>query len=64
MASQTMKAAVMHAIGGPEVLKIQQWPKPKPQIGQVLIRIKAVGLNRSEMYTRQYVISASRAILF
>lgn len=53
MASRTMKAAVIHAIGGPEVLKVQQWPIPKPQVGQVLIRVKAFGLNRSEMYTRQ-----------
>lgn len=53
MATRTMKAAVMHTIGGPEVLKIQQWQVPKPENGQVLIRVKAAGLNRSEMYTRQ-----------
>jgi len=52
-AAVTMRAAVMHEIGGPEVLKIQQWPIPKPKEKEVLIRVKAVGLNRSEMYTRQ-----------
>lgn len=41
----TMKAAVLHQAGGPEVLKIQQWPKPVPALGQVLIRVKAFGLN-------------------
>ena len=55
MATQMMKAAVVHTMGGPEVLKVQQWPIPKPGIGQVLIRVKAAGLNRSEMFTRQYV---------
>jgi NADPH:quinone reductase-like Zn-dependent oxidoreductase len=49
----TMRAVVVHEVGGPSVLKIQPWPKPTPKAGQVLIRIKAFGLNRSEVYTRQ-----------
>jgi NADPH:quinone reductase-like Zn-dependent oxidoreductase len=49
----TMKAAVMYAPGGPEVLKIESRPIPKPDESQVLIRIQAFGLNRSEMFTRQ-----------
>ena len=48
-----MKAAVMHAPGGPEVLKIESLPVPAPNAGQVLIRVKAFGVNRSEMFTRQ-----------
>ncbi|MEX3689609.1 zinc-binding alcohol dehydrogenase family protein [Paraburkholderia sp. BR14263] len=49
----TMKAAVIHEPGGPEVLKLEQRPIPTPQRGEVLIRVKAFGLNRSEMFTRQ-----------
>ncbi|MCP3727686.1 zinc-binding alcohol dehydrogenase family protein [Paraburkholderia sp. CNPSo 3272] len=49
----TMKAAVIHEPGGPEVLKLEQRPIPVPQRGEVLIRVKAFGLNRSEMFTRQ-----------
>src|ERR1700693_5885019 len=49
----TMKAAVIHEAGGPEVLKIENLPVPVPQSGDVLIRVKAFGLNRSEMFTRQ-----------
>src|ERR1700720_2107795 len=49
----TMKAAVIHEAGGPEVLKIESLPIPTPQSGQVLIRVKAFGLNRSELFTRQ-----------
>lgn len=49
----TMKAAVIHEAGGPEVLKIETLPIPTPQDGEVLIRIKAFGLNRSELFTRQ-----------
>ena len=48
-----MKAAVIHNPGGPEVLKIEHLPIPTPQQGQVLIRVKAFGLNRSELFTRQ-----------
>ena len=49
----TMKAAVIHEAGGPEVLKIEGLPIPTPQSGEVLIRVKAFGLNRSELFTRQ-----------
>jgi NADPH:quinone reductase-like Zn-dependent oxidoreductase len=49
----TMKAAVIHEAGGPEVLKIESRPVPTPQNGEVLIRVKAFGLNRSELFTRQ-----------
>lgn len=49
----TMKAAVIYAPGGPEVLKLESRPIPVPQPGQVLIRVKAFGLNRSELFTRQ-----------
>lgn len=49
----TMKAAVIHEAGGPEVLKIENLPIPTPKNGEVLIRVKAFGLNRSELFTRQ-----------
>src|SRR5467141_1336151 len=49
----TMKAAVIHEAGGPKVLKIESLPSPTPQSGEVLIRVKAFGLNRSELFTRQ-----------
>src|SRR5258708_36636597 len=49
----TMKAAVIHEPGGPEVLKIESLPIPAPKSDEVLIRVKAFGLNRSELFTRQ-----------
>ncbi len=51
--SETMKAAVMHGPGGPEVLRIERRPVPSPRSGEVLIRVKAFGLNRSELFTRR-----------
>lgn len=49
----TMKAAVIHEAGGPEVLKVETRPVPDPRPGQVLIQVRAFGLNRSELFTRQ-----------
>jgi NADPH:quinone reductase-like Zn-dependent oxidoreductase len=41
-----------HEFGGPEVLKIEDVVVPDPAAGQVRLRIKAIGLNRSEILTR------------
>jgi NADPH:quinone reductase-like Zn-dependent oxidoreductase len=49
---QTMKAAVIHQPGGPEALQLETLPVPTPTAGQVLIRVRAFGLNRSELFTR------------
>ena len=48
-----MKAIRVHRPGGPEVLEIEELPRPEPRAGSVRIRVRAFGLNRSEMYTRQ-----------
>jgi NADPH:quinone reductase-like Zn-dependent oxidoreductase len=48
-----MQAVVIREPGGPEVLRIESLPIPTPKQGEVLIRIKAFGLNRSELFTRQ-----------
>lgn len=48
-----MKAAVVHRPGGAENLKIEERPVPTPGEGQVLIRVKAFGLNRAELMTRK-----------
>ncbi len=51
--AQTMRAAVIYEPGGSDVLKLEERPVPVPQPGWVLIRVKAFGLNRSELFTRQ-----------
>lgn len=40
-----MKAIVVHEFGGPEVLKFEDVPTPRPAAGQVLVRIRAAGVN-------------------
>ncbi len=49
----TMKAAVIREPGAPGVLAIEELPVPQPATGWILIRVKAFGLNRSELFTRQ-----------
>jgi NADPH:quinone reductase-like Zn-dependent oxidoreductase len=50
--SGTMRAIVLDGPGPPEALRIRELPVPSPQPGWVLIRVKAFGLNRSELHTR------------
>jgi NADPH:quinone reductase-like Zn-dependent oxidoreductase len=48
-----MKAAVALQPGGVDVLEIQERPVPVPRAGQVLIRVRACGLNRLDLAVRQ-----------
>src|SRR3954449_3965949 len=47
-----MRAVVLDAPGPPEALQVRELPVPEPAPGWVLIRVKAFGLNRSELHTR------------
>src|SRR5690349_16661734 len=49
----TMQAVHLTAHGGPEVLKTVQVPVPEPGAGQVLVRVRAVALNNTDVWTRQ-----------
>lgn len=49
---RTMRAIVLDAPGPPEALAVRELPVPEPEPGQVLIRVEAFGLNRSELHTR------------
>ena len=48
-----MKAIVIHHPGGPENFAIEERPIPTQGTGQVLVKVKAFGLNRSELMTRK-----------
>ena len=49
----TMRAAVLDSLGPVTNFHIRELPVPKPQEGWVRIKVKAFGLNRSELLTRQ-----------
>ncbi len=48
-----MKAWQINSYGGIEVFDLVTIPDPEPKAGWILIDIKAFGINRSELYTRQ-----------
>jgi NADPH2:quinone reductase len=47
-----MKAIRVHEFGGPEVLKLEEVPTPKPGPGEVLVRVHAAGVNPYDTYMR------------
>lgn len=50
--TDTMRAVVLTAPGPPEALEIRNLPIPSPKENEILIEVKAFGLNRSELHTR------------
>lgn len=51
--AETMEAIVIPRFGGPEVLEYQQVPKPTAKKGEVLMQVKAFGVNHAEMHMRK-----------
>jgi len=47
-----MKAICVHQFGGLEVLQLEEIPTPKPDAGQVLLRVRAIGVNPYDTYMR------------
>jgi NADPH:quinone reductase-like Zn-dependent oxidoreductase len=50
---QTMKAVTLHSFGGPEVLRLEEVPRPSAKDGEVLVKVSAVGINPIDYKTRQ-----------
>ena len=48
-----MKAVVFEKLGGPEVMKIAEVPKPEVKPGTVLIKVRAAGINFADTLFRQ-----------
>jgi NADPH:quinone reductase-like Zn-dependent oxidoreductase len=42
---EMMKAVRIHQYGGPEELKVEETPRPQAAVGEVLIRVRAAGVN-------------------
>jgi putative PIG3 family NAD(P)H quinone oxidoreductase len=49
----TVRAVIITAPGGPEVLELRDVPEPEPGPGQVRVRVYASGLNRADLLQRR-----------
>jgi putative PIG3 family NAD(P)H quinone oxidoreductase len=58
-----MKAVVITKFGGPDVLAIQEAPRPQPGPGQVLVRVHATALNRADLLQRQGKYPAPQGVV-
>ena len=47
-----MKAVVLERFGGPEVLKLRELPDPSPKRGEVIVRVRACGINHLDLWVR------------
>ena len=47
-----MKAVFVTRFGPPDVLEIREVPRPEPGHGEVLVRVKSIGLNFAEVFGR------------
>src|SRR6266487_1466525 len=47
-----MKAIRVHTPGGPEALRLEDIPEPKPEAGQAVVKIEAAGVNFIDVYQR------------
>ncbi|HYR18276.1 MAG TPA: NAD(P)H-quinone oxidoreductase [Myxococcales bacterium] len=47
-----MRAIVFKAPGGPEVLELGEVPDPRPRPGELLVRVRAAGVNRADLVQR------------
>jgi NADPH:quinone reductase-like Zn-dependent oxidoreductase len=52
MSNETMQAIQAQNYGGPEVLQLKQASRPEPDADQVLIRLKAAGVNPADWKNR------------
>jgi len=48
-----MRAALFDGFGGPEVLRIDEVRRPEPGPGEVLVQVKAAGMNHLDLWVRR-----------
>ena len=47
-----MKAIRVHGFGGPDVMRLEEVPDPQPGAAEVLVRVRAAGVNPVDSYIR------------
>lgn len=50
---KSMRAALFHEYGGPEVIRVEEVPVPEPGPGEVRVAVKAAALNHLDLWVRR-----------
>jgi NADPH:quinone reductase-like Zn-dependent oxidoreductase len=59
-----MKAVLIHAYGGPEVLKFEDYPDPAAGAGEVVVRVAAASINPIDIIDRSGAMKDLRPMTF
>ena len=59
-----MKAVRIHAYGGPEVMRLDEVPVPKPGPGQLLVKVKAASVNPIDWKMRRGMLASIFPVAF
>src|SRR5260370_42092922 len=62
MPDNTMRTVHFYAYGGPEQLVVEQVPRPAPQVGEVLVRVHAAGVNPIDWKIRKSLFKDVRPV--
>ncbi|MFK8023187.1 MAG: NAD(P)-dependent alcohol dehydrogenase [Ilumatobacter sp.] len=54
MAGQMMRAITYHAYGGPDVLSVDEVPRPRPRDDQILVRVEAAEASKTDTEMRSF----------
>jgi NADPH:quinone reductase-like Zn-dependent oxidoreductase len=62
MPDHTMRTVHFYTYGGPEQLVVEQVPRPEPQVGEVLVRVYAAGVNPIDWKIRKGFFKDVRSV--
>ncbi|HEY8314671.1 MAG TPA: zinc-binding dehydrogenase [Candidatus Baltobacteraceae bacterium] len=48
-----MQAVILHEVGGPDKLAVEQVPEPQPGVGEAVVRVRAAAFNHRDVYITQ-----------
>ena len=57
----TMQAERVHSFGGPDVLELEEVPRPEPKENELLVHVRAAGVNPTVALRSGLYVNAGQA---